>query len=390
MNYPRATLLAVVLAVAGSLGTGQAADRPLILRTPNGGIQPQAVMDAAGVLHLVYLKGDPGASDVYHVRREAGAKHFSAPIRVNSQPGSAIAIGTIRGAQIALGKNNRVHVAWNGSNRAEPKAPNNGTPMLYARLDDTGKAFEPQRNLMQRTFMLDGGGTVAADAVGNVYVAWHARKVGDTPPGEEHRQVWLARSADDGKTFAAEEVASTEPTGACGCCGMRAFADGKGALHMLYRSAQEKVNRDMYLLTSADHGKSFHSLRLHPWKVEICPMSTEAFAEANGRVLAAWESDNQVFFTAIEPGTAKVSHPQSPTGTGRIRKLPTLAVSPKGDSLLSWAEGTGWNKGGALAWQVYDASGRPTRQKGRIDRCIPVWSLPAAVADQDGRFIIIH
>jgi hypothetical protein len=28
------------------------------LRVPNGGIQPQAVMDAKGTLHFIYIKGD--------------------------------------------------------------------------------------------------------------------------------------------------------------------------------------------------------------------------------------------------------------------------------------------------------------------------------------------
>ncbi|MEO7649520.1 MAG: hypothetical protein ABIZ80_03565, partial [Bryobacteraceae bacterium] len=98
---------------------------------------------------------------------------------MNSQPGSAIAVGTIRGAQLALGRNGRVHVARNGSMAAEPKGTTNpdsgkpGVPMLYAGLDNGGKAFERQRNLMTLSFGLDGGGSIAAGHAGNVYVAWH-------------------------------------------------------------------------------------------------------------------------------------------------------------------------------------------------------------------------
>ena len=40
-------------------------------------------------------------------------------------------------------------------------------------LSDEGSAFEPQRNVMQFAEGLDGGGSVAADVQGNVYVAWH-------------------------------------------------------------------------------------------------------------------------------------------------------------------------------------------------------------------------
>jgi hypothetical protein len=52
-------------------------------------------------------------------------------------PGSAIAVGNIRGAQTSVERNGRVHVAWNGT------APTGRLPMLYARLNDAGSAFEP-------------------------------------------------------------------------------------------------------------------------------------------------------------------------------------------------------------------------------------------------------
>ncbi len=96
-----------------------------LMKTPNGGIQPQAVIDERGRLHLVYIAGEPFAGDVYYVRREAGQETFSTPIRVNSQPGSAIAFGAMRGAHIAVGKKGRAHVAWNGSITAEPRGQKN-------------------------------------------------------------------------------------------------------------------------------------------------------------------------------------------------------------------------------------------------------------------------
>src|SRR5262249_8446914 len=120
-----------------------------LIRTPNGGLQPQAVMDAGGALHLVYFAGEPNAGDIFYVHRERGKEDFSSPIRVNSQPGSAVAIGTIRGAHIAIGGNGCVHVSWNGSNKAMPRGPENSAPMLYARMNDTRTAFDAQRNLMR-------------------------------------------------------------------------------------------------------------------------------------------------------------------------------------------------------------------------------------------------
>src|SRR5262249_20418379 len=136
-----------------------------LLRVPNHGIQPQAVVDSAGVVHMIYFAGDARAGDIFYVRSTDG-KQFSEPIRVNSQAASVIALGNIRGAQLALGKNNRVHVAWMGSGKAQPRGPGDATPMLYTRLNDAGTAFEVQRNLIQKAPGLDGGGSVAADKAG--------------------------------------------------------------------------------------------------------------------------------------------------------------------------------------------------------------------------------
>lgn len=267
-------------AVIGCGGGGRAASAAPpgveVLKTPDGGIQPQAVVDASGTLHLIYLKGKPDGGDLFYRRREAGQSEWSAPVRVNSQPATATAAGTIRGGQLAVGKNARVHVVWFGAGKAQPRgplnpampadSPYNGTPLLYSRLNDAGSAFEPQRNLMQITFALDGGPSVAADAQGNVYAIWHAGS--GTGTGEGARRLWVARSRDEGKTFARETPAWDEQTGACACCGAKGFADSKGNVYALYRMALNKSQRDMVLLASADTGRSFQGARIDPWPVD--------------------------------------------------------------------------------------------------------------------------
>jgi hypothetical protein len=118
---------------------------------------------------------------------------------------------------------------------------------------------------MRLTRDLDGGGSIAADGAGNVYVAWHGHE--RAGQNEQGRRLWVARSRDEGKSFAREAPAFAQPTGACACCGTRAFADSGGALYVLYRSASTNVDRDMYLLVSRDRGDSFSGERIHPWKV---------------------------------------------------------------------------------------------------------------------------
>jgi hypothetical protein len=145
-----------------------------LLRTPDGGIQPQAAIDDKGVVHLIYYKGDAGGGDVFYVRKAATDEKFFAPTCVNSQPGSEIAAETIRGAQLAFGRNNRVHAVWNGGKGAQKVrvVGKDETPLLSTRLSDAGTAFEPERNILTYAGGLDGGSSVAADPLGNVYVTW--------------------------------------------------------------------------------------------------------------------------------------------------------------------------------------------------------------------------
>ena len=379
------TLIASVLGLAfASLAHADVA----LTKTPDRGIQPQAVMDAKGNLHLLYFTGDPKAGNLMYVRRDADKPNFSPPLQVNSQDGSAIAVGTIRGGHLTLGKDGRVHVAWNGSSKAEPKNPIQGVPMLYARLNDKGTAFEPQRNLMTRSAILDGGGSLAADSQGNVYVAWHGLDA-KLEKGEQNRKVWVAISGDDGKTFAAEKPAWDENTGACGCCGMRGFADLKGNAYFIYRAASEKINRGMYVLKSSDHGKSFAGQQLDNWKIATCPMSSEAFAEGPAGVHVAWENEGQIYFSSIQSPTQAKDRVRVAPGPGGSRQHPALAFNKNGDMILVWTEGTGWNRGGALAWQVYDKAGVPG-ESGRRAGAIPVWGLPTVIAEANGSFTILH
>jgi hypothetical protein len=389
-------LAAVVLAAVRSDVDASRAALPSVdvQRVPHGGIQPEVATGRDGVIHLVYFTGTPAAGDLFYVSSADAGRTFSGPLRVNSQPGSAIATGTIRGAQIAVGSDGRVHVAWNGSDAAlprgvmNPKTQRAGSPMLYTRSNAKRTAFEGQRNLTTQTFDIDGGGSIATDEDGSVYVAWHANDV-KGEPGEAVRRVWLARSADNGASFAPETAAWSEPTGACGCCGMRMLAAGQGRLHLLYRSASQQINRDVFALLSTDRGRTFTGTRLHEWDINACPMTSMSLAVRGTRMLAAWETDGQVFFKDVASSGAAT--PQSP-GSGSPetrRKHPRLAFAEDGSLLMIWTEGTAWNKGGSLAWQVYDAAGQPAGPAGARPG-VPTWSVGAVAARPAGGFVVFY
>jgi hypothetical protein len=97
-----------------------------------------------------------------------------------------------------------------------------------------------------------------------------------------------------------------------------------------------------------------------------------------------------VYYTTIDPATMEASRIVAASGVGEDRKHPAVAGNARGETLLVWTEGTGWQKGGSLAWQLFDREGKPLDEKGRLEGAVPVWGLATAVARPEGGFTIIY
>jgi hypothetical protein len=374
------TVTAILL--TGPWPSQQPDSRVAIVATPDGGIQPQAVIDTSGTIHLLYFKGEPAAGDLFYVRRKARDAAFSAPLRVNSEAGTAVATGSVRGGQIALGRNGWIHVAWNGSKPIE-RGGANQTPMWYARLAPGGSAFDAQRPIGGQTKNLDGGGSVAAGTDGRVYVVWHAA---GTEEGEPHRPIYVSTSTDDGGRFAPEKAFANDG-GACGCCGVETLVDARDRLQILYRSAGGMIHRDAMWMTIGRQGASA-PVRLQPWELPACPMTTFALAAAPAGIVAAWETQQQIYSAVLDPDRRTLSAVAPMAGTG-VRKHPSVAVNAAGDRLIAWTEGTAWARGGTVAWALQNQKGEQTASAADAG-AVPVWSLVSAIARADGTFVIFH
>jgi hypothetical protein len=358
-----------------------AAPRVVVLETPLHGIQPQAVVDRTGVLHLIYFTGDPSHGDLSYVRRGPSQSAFSSPIRVNTESASVLAIGSIRGGQLAVGRDGWIHVAWHST----PPVKGGLTqpaPLWYSRMRASARRFEPNREVGQDRRGMDGD-AVAADDRGNVYIVWHA--AGDIE-GEAHRRVYVARSRDDGAHFDPDR-AIIDTGGACGCCGLRAAIDSRGRLNVLYRAAGDDVHRDAAWVSVGASGPSA-PVRLQGWDLRACPMSMFALANDGPSVFGAWETEKQIYSATLDPDRMTASVPVAVAGTG-VRRLPSIAVNRSGQRLVAWTEDTAWARGGTLAWQLLDAHGTTIASAANAGD-VPAWGLVSAVALPDGSFLIFR
>ena len=342
---------------------------------PEHGLQPEVAVASNGIVHLVYLRGDPKAADIRYSSRLPGGE-WSASKTVNTTPGTAVALGSIRGPQIALGAHATVHVIWNGV--AEDKAGR--APLLYTRQLTGANEFEKQRDLLAETTALDGGASIAADGKGSVWVAWHGN-----PPGkntdEAQRVVFLRASIDEGAQFADPEALNAAEPGVCACCSLRIIADTSGSPTVFFRNALRTEHRAMTLLTRGLD--RWASREVETWNVSACPMSSAALFSEKSGLLGAWETAGRI-------NVAWMNRPSANPVTlaDEDAKHPSIAADGRGAWLVAWVEGTGWNRGGQAGWQELDAALAPRSAKGQAEG-VPAWGRVAVYAEAPGKFVLL-
>ncbi len=388
MNYRQVIVLCSIILIGSgiSLAKGPAVT---FEKTPHGGIQPQAIADASGTVHLLYYKGQPREGNLFYARRAKGRKNFSAPLKVNSIVGSACCVGSIFRARMALGQDGIVHVLWNGSfgfvrkqweKKGKQRTPEEFTYLFYARLADDKKSFRTQTNLNRNTFGLDGNGSITTDRKGEINVFWHARV-----KGRPDRMVFRVRSTNNGNSFSAETPITRRPLGVCECCTLEAFTSSKGRLYVAYRTA-EKTSRNVVIFSSDKPDSRFSEVHRHRWNIVACPASTFAFAEDDRRVYAAWETEGHIFVKDIL-SAARAVNVSSASKSG---KYPSIAMNAKGDRLITWSTETGWEKGGYIQYQVTDRDGAVSSGSNRPRHFPAAHSFSSSCGLPSGNFVVFY
>jgi len=165
------------------------------------------------------------------------------------------------------------------------------------------------------------------------------------------------------------------------------MVDDQGSFYVSYRSAGEKIHRDMVLLKSTDGAQSFLSETVDEWMLRACPVSITTIAGGPRGPVVAWETKGQVFFAYVNNLAEVIS---APGDSVKRRKNPAAAINKEGKILLAWAEGNSWQSGGQLLWQIFNAEGKATAARGQLKESLPDFSIPEVVARKDGSFTIIY
>ena len=319
------TLLALFSVVSAS-----AAERVSLIPTPGNGQVPDAEVDRDGAIHMAYVS----RNDAWYVKSSDEGKTFSAPIRINSEPGTVHPPNMYRGPDIAIGKNGRVHVIWYIS-AYQRKLPKDQWGVFYSYLDPGQSQFAPGRNLNHKP---SDNYSLAADDKGNVAVVWMAGKI------------YVTSSQDNGETFKEALLAPTADP--CECCASRALFSANSVLSIAYR---EKANnmRDMYVLRKEIADPTFTRQKISsiPWQINGCPMTGTFLASARSGQVMAWETKGQISYARLDSTDSLASAKEikvAPKG-----KWPIGLAAPDGTVLVSWKNGTN------VFWQLRDPADKP-------------------------------
>jgi len=362
-SFRRSAWAGFICLLLGAVATGHAGERTnrvTVIRVPTAGQAQKALVGSEDTIHLLLDLPDGPR----YVKSEDEGRTFSEPIAIvdaaSQKPGL-----TFQAADLAIGKDGRVHVAM-ANNAWKLKLPEADWGLYYTSLVPGAKAFSPVRNLNQKP---SEGFSLAADERGAVTACFLSGKL------------FTMESSDNGETFIAS--AEFNPVwNPCDCCTTSAAYGADGKLAVLYREETDN-ERDMFVVFS-DRRNATKPLRTRvsgtPWKIAGCPMTYFTIVRAGTGYVAAWPTKGQVYFARLDKGGGLLPPGEIRTpGTSGMRNSLLALTATDGATLIAWK-----NKD-VLGWQLYDAKGQP---QGEPASATSPGSGAAGVVLQDGRFLV--
>lgn len=275
--------------------------------------------------HLV-ARGDDVAvaygagSAIYFAASADGAATFGPPVMVSSK--GELALGMHRGPRVAYTRQGIVISAVVG----EQGKGKDGDVMAWRSVDGGRSWSEPVRVNDVPGSAREGLHAMAFGGRDTLFAAWLDLR-------EKGTQIYGSVSRDGGSTWSENRLVYRSPSGTvCQCCHPSVAVDRSGVILVMFRNASEG-SRDMYLARSADGGKTFEEAQKvgrGTWKLDACPMDGGGVTvDEKGSVATIWRREGTVFAT-------REGDPEKSLGEGRN---PTT-VATKTGVYTAWTEGT--------------------------------------------------
>src|SRR5688572_4982190 len=233
-------------------------------------------------------------SDVMLARYDQDGAASGSAVRVNQNEGVVTAW---RGDPPSVAVSDRsVYVLWTARVEVDGKK---GTDLYLSTSHDEGKTFNAAVKVNDDKLPgAHGMHSLAVANDGRIYVAWLDERNIQAPKPSKHagghhmesnRELFVAYSADNGKTFSANRKVAEN---ACPCCKTALAVSADGTLYASWRQVLPGNFRHIAVASSTDGGVKFSSPVIvsdDKWKLQGCPVSGPSLsADANGTLKVVW------------------------------------------------------------------------------------------------------
>jgi len=277
--------------------------------------QPQVAVGSEGSVHLVYGTGDA----VQYCQSLDGGTTFGKAMQAFRVPN--MSLGMRRGPRVVKTKDAIVITAIGG----QIGKGRDGDVVAWRSMDD-GKTWKgPVRVNDTADSAREGLHAMTSGLDGSIWCVWLDLR-------DKKSEIYATVSKDNGATWEANQCVYRSPDGSvCECCHPSVVVSGN-CVHVMFRNSIDG-DRDMYVTSSKDDGKSFSpgkKLGSGTWTLDACPMDGGMLAAGpKGLLETVWRRDENVY-AATGDGSPEVL-----LGKGQ---QPWIAATSKG-SVIVWTAG---------------------------------------------------
>ncbi len=287
-------------------------------------------------------------TDLYFSRSVDAGRSWSAPVRVNGEPGSVWGFAVSK-PRIAVGSSGTVHVFF-PANGVSPVTKLPVVTARYSRSTDHGRTFSAARTInrppdFDRTEVLGEGlsatfsfGTMGLAPDGSVVALW--QDIGAMQSSADAADIHLAISRDDGASWS-DEIPAIRSHAVCPCCQLTLSFNDEDLL-LGYRKVYAN-GRDSTVARSNNSGESFQAetrLPFAAWDIDGCPLKPTELATDGDWVYAAsytgGEDPPGLYFSRSDDGGQTFKDRRQIHPEVAYADAPELTVGPEGRLRLVW------------------------------------------------------